>query len=142
MKILIAGLGYAGNRFLKALKCAEKNQPLYETLSIAYLSKMPKNNDLPFYSTIPEALTLFCPDIIIVTVNDEYHGEILNQLTNYRGFIICEKPLLNKNDDISFLISNLKNIQGFCFDLIERYAQTTIALKKIISEKKLKLEPY
>lgn len=139
MKILIVGLGYAGNRFLRALRYVEKNKKLNAPLSIAYLSKTQKNNGLPFYSTISEALTLFCPDIIIVTVNDEHHGEILNQLATYRGFVICEKPLLNKNDSINFLISNLKNIQGFCFDLIERYAKTTIAARKIISQKKLTL---
>ncbi|WP_419418936.1 Gfo/Idh/MocA family oxidoreductase [Legionella sp. D16C41] len=139
MNILIVGLGYAGNRFLRALQYVASQHQLTSSLSIAYVDKQQKKPDLPYFNTVSTALSSFQPDLIIVTVNDEFHAEILNQLTNFSGFVICEKPLANNKDDLNHLAENLSKISGFCFDLIERYAETTVCLKNYIKEHKLKL---
>lgn len=139
MNILIVGLGYAGNRFLRGLNQITKLNKLQTSLTIAYVDKKQKNSLLPFFPSVTCAITSFKPDIIIVTVNDEFHAEILNQLKNYSGFIICEKPLANVNDDLILLEQNLTNISGFCFDVIERYSDISIKLKNYITEHQLKL---
>ena len=139
MKILIVGLGYAGNRFLNALRYIENTGKLAEPLAIAYVDKGPKKTDLAYFRSMDHALNKFKPHIIIVTVNDDVHADILNQLHSFKGFVICEKPLANRKDDLKLLESNLAQISGFCFDLIERYSEVSIALRDYISQHKLSL---
>jgi predicted dehydrogenase len=139
VKVIIVGLGYAGGRFLRALRYVEKSLQLLQPLDIAYVARNNKHNDLQYFNTLPTAMSDFCPDIVIVAVNDDCHAQILNQLNGFKGFVICEKPLANRQDDLLSLQSSLKSISGFCFDLIERYSQATVELKKFVEQHNLKL---
>lgn len=134
MKILIIGLGYAGTRYLRAFSLSNQ-----EAVTFAYVDKRQVNKELIYFNNVRDALAVYKPAIIIVTVNDEFHAEILNQLCDFRGFVICEKPLCNIKDNLGFLSKNLNQISGFCLDLIERYSEATLALKSCINEQRLTL---
>lgn len=139
MNILIVGLGYAGKRFLRALHYIATMPEVKNSFNIAYVDKKPKNIDLPYFADLTIARQQCQPQLIIVTVNDEFHADILNTLHDFTGFVICEKPLANCNDDLNVLASNLQHISGFSFDLIERYSQAAITLKHYIHDHQLTL---
>ena len=61
--------------------------------------------------------------IVIITVNDANHAGILNKIFSYQGFVICEKLLANSKDNLMEIKGNLLGIQGFYFNLIERYSR-------------------
>ena len=139
MNVLIIGLGYAGHRFLSALHHVEKSANFKHQLNIAYVGRNRQVNTLAYFDSVTAALTEFKPDLVIVTVNDQFHADILNQLAGFSGFVICEKPLANATDDLLKLKNSLSKISGFCFDVIERYSTTAIALKDYVSSERLNL---
>lgn len=134
MKVLIVGLGYAGTRFLEAFKSIDNSD-----IHITYVDKKKTREDIPFFPNITAALSQIKPDVVVVSVTDGDHAEVLLQLKGYKGFIICEKPLVNVNDDLSLLTNSLRNISGFCMDMVERYSRTTEFLKSYVKEEKLRL---
>ncbi len=139
MNILIVGLGYAGKRFLRALHYIETMPEVTTQFNIAYVDKKQKNIDLPYFDDLVIAKERLQPQLIIVTVNDEFHADILNAIHDFRGFVICEKPLANSKDDLTVLTRNLQHISGFSFDLIERYSQAAITLKQYVRDHQLTL---
>lgn len=138
IKILIIGLGYAGNRYLKAFASLEKEFPDI-AFRYAYVSPSKKNTLLSYYPTVTQALKYYSPDLVVVSVADGRHAEVLLQLDGYDGFIICEKPLVNSADDLSCIYSAMQNASGFCMDMVERYSTITGDLKTFIQENQLKL---
>lgn len=139
MNILIVGLGYAGHRFFSALRYVEQFLEFNISLNVAYVGREKQDIELTYFSSVSLALGQFRPDLVIVTVNDQFHANILNQLKNFNGFVICEKPLANSTDDLLKIENNLRKISGFCFDLIERYSEAAIKLKEYVRNKKLNL---
>lgn len=137
MKTLIIGLGYSGTRYLRAFKNTTVIDK--EKIQIAYVSKKNKDNNYIFYSNIEEALKLYTPDIIVICVTDGEHYNVIKKLSSFSGFVICEKPLVNKNDNLENVENCLKSISGFCMDMVERYSDTSIELKRFIHDNKLKL---
>ncbi|MEC2715343.1 Gfo/Idh/MocA family oxidoreductase, partial [Bacillus cereus] len=95
MKVLIIGMGFSGQMFLEAF---QNISPLYNNdIDIAYTSRSQKDIDLVYYPTIESALEVFKPDILVISVNDENHGEVLFSIQNFNGFVICEKPFVDPN---------------------------------------------
>jgi len=139
MNILIVGLGYAGNRFLRAFLHLDEQGYLDEPLKLAYVNRTKRKHTLQYYSSLSEALGAFDPQIVVVSVNDENHADILLQLRGYSGHVVCEKPLVNANNDLEATFDALSSISGFSFDLIERYSLISTSLKNFIEEKGLKL---
>lgn len=139
MNILIVGLGYAGNRFLNAFSELDRSVWGDEPLHVAYHSRSRKRSDLPYYADLQTALQEFDPAIVVISVNDEFHMEIIQELGGYKGFVICEKPLVNTQDDLELLQAKLSETSGFCMDLIERYSEATIILKNYVQEQNLRL---
>lgn len=130
MKILIIGLGYAGNRYRRAFEhiAASTGMPL----ALAYVDRQQKTTDLPYYDCTHRALAEFLPDIVVVSVNDHSHAPVLQQLAGYRGFVICEKPLATPQDDLSVLLEALQHLNGFALDLVERYSDASRQLREWI----------
>lgn len=128
MKILIIGLGYAGNRYRLAFEHIAASTGL--PLSLAYVGRGQKPTDLPYFDSVGQALEAFAPDIVVVSVNDHSHAPVLQQLTGYRGFVICEKPLVTPQDDVSELLAALKHVSGFALDLVERYSDISRQLRE------------
>lgn len=140
MNVLIIGLGYSGTRFLRAFNyLSSKDKSEIRSINLAYVGKHKKKCDLTYFSDINVAITQFKPQIVVVAVNDEFHAEVLNKLHGFTGFVICEKPFVTHNDDLNILRKNLNSISGFCLDLIERYSEASITLKKYIHTHQLKL---
>ncbi|MDA7028183.1 Gfo/Idh/MocA family oxidoreductase [Bacillus sp. CLL-7-23] len=137
MNVLIIGLGYAGTRFLQAF--TQISTTLDQTINIAYVNRTKKRSDIPYFKDVKSAIHQFKPEVVVISVNDENHAEIIKELNDYTGFIICEKPLTQPHDDLVALESHLKNISGFCLDVVERYSDATIALKKYVEQHHLRL---
>ncbi|NEW05801.1 Gfo/Idh/MocA family oxidoreductase [Paenibacillus sp. SYP-B3998] len=137
MNVLIIGLGYAGTRFYNAFNNLELSGK--EKIEIAYVGRRHHRQDLIYYTNIAKALEDFKPQIIVVSVNDGNHGEVIRQLNGYTGFVICEKPFAGIQDNLDLLESSLKNTVGFCLDLVERYSDATIALKQYVNKGQLRL---
>lgn len=138
MNILIIGLGYAGIRFLEAFKSIDSSS-IRGGMCVAYVGKRKTQIDIQFYADIASALAEMKPEVVVVSVTDGAHAEVLHQLEGYSGFVICEKPLVNSSDDLNLISSSLKHISGFCMNLVERYSDTTEYLKHHVEKQKLKL---
>lgn len=139
MNVLIAGLGYAGTRFLQAFSYVNENRPGNEKINIAYVNRNPKRNDIRYFQDIETAVGQFCPDVIVVSVNDEFHMDVIKRLNGFKGFIVCEKPLANTRDDLEAVEAKLSGASGFCLNLIERYSDAAIALKEYVEKHGLRL---
>lgn len=128
MKILIIGLGYAGNRYRRAFEHIAASTGMQ--LSLAYVGRNQKPTELPYFNNIGVALTAFVPNIVVVSVNDRNHAPVLQQLAGFRGFVICEKPLVTPRDDLGTLLEALKNVSGFALNLVERYSDASRQLRE------------
>ena len=130
MNILIIGLGYAGLRFQRAFEHLASRYPL----KLAYCSRRQKNSSLPYYPHLKEALRELKPEIVVVCANDIQHANVLAELADYNGFILCEKPLLVPGDNLPGLAAGLKAANGFALDLVERYSEATALLKAMVQQ--------
>lgn len=128
MKILIIGLGYAGNRYRRAFEHIAASTGL--PLSLAYVGRQQKPTELPYFDSVGRALQEFAPDIVVVSVNDHSHASVLQQLAGYRSFVICEKPLVTPQDNLDQLLGALEHISGFALDLVERYSDVSRQLRE------------
>ncbi|UTW08212.1 Gfo/Idh/MocA family oxidoreductase [Pseudomonas benzenivorans] len=128
MKILIIGLGYAGNRYRRTFEHIAASTGL--PLSLAYVGRRQKTTELPYFDSVNQALQRFAPDIVVVSVNDHSHAPVLKQLAGYRGFVICEKPLVTPKDDLAAISAALSQVSGFALDLVERYSDASRQLRE------------
>ncbi|HBX54606.1 Gfo/Idh/MocA family oxidoreductase [Pseudomonas sp. UBA2684] len=128
MKILIIGLGYAGNRYRRAFEHIAASTGL--PLSLAYVGRRQKPIELSYFDSVGRALEMFTPNIVVVSVNDHSHAPVLRQLAGYRGFVICEKPLVTPGDDLNELFGALEHVGGFALDLVERYSDASRQLRE------------
>ncbi|GKQ40548.1 Gfo/Idh/MocA family protein [Streptomyces sp. A012304] len=139
VKVLIAGMGYAGSRFLKALRGLDGPQGVGADLEIAYHARHRTREDIPYFPSLKQALTDFAPDLVIVAVTDSAHAEILTGLAGYRGFVLAEKPLTSRHDDLGAVTDALRDVSGFAMDLVERYSDATAALRDHVRRHRLSL---
>ncbi|MEU9985048.1 Gfo/Idh/MocA family oxidoreductase [Streptomyces sp. NPDC050856] len=133
MRVLIVGLGYAGSRFRTAFRNTG------EPVSFAHVGRTRAATDIPYYDSVPGALAGFRPDVVVVTVPDEAHASVLNELSGYEGFVVAEKPLTTSRDDLTSVESALAKVSGFCLDLVERYSEATVLLRDHIRREGLEL---
>lgn len=129
MKVLIIGMGYAGNRYRRALTELRSE---FDVLEVAYVSRSLKPCPEPGYTNVARALREFRPDMVIVTVNDVYRAEVLAELTEYHGPIVCEKPLVTTADDLEEIAARFEGREGFYVSQIERYSRAAIHLKQFV----------
>lgn len=138
MKVLIIGLGYAGNRYLRAFQALQGRPDCPET-QLGYVSPAPKSSSEPHFPTVAEALDDFSPEIVVVTVNDIYHAQVLDELAAFRGTIICEKPLLTPTDDLSHTLDLFGGRDNFFVAQVERYSPLAETLRKQIADNQWQL---
>ncbi|MDC9596104.1 hypothetical protein [Xenorhabdus anantnagensis] len=137
MKVLIIGMGFSGKIFVESFN---KISHEYENgIDIAYTCRTEKNINLVYYPTVKSALELFNPDVLVISVNDENHGEILSLIKDYKGFVICEKPFVDSNFKLNTAEYLLKNASGFCLNMVARYTKASRLLKKYVEDNNLKL---
>ncbi|MEV5341954.1 Gfo/Idh/MocA family oxidoreductase [Streptomyces sp. NPDC052676] len=129
VNVLIAGMGYAGTRFLSALRTLDGADEVGAGLRIAYHARHRTREDIPYYGSVKEALAEFRPDLVIVAVTDSAHAAILTALDGYEGFVLAEKPLTSRHDDLDAVAHALRRTSGFALDLVERYSDVTAALR-------------
>lgn len=127
MKVLIIGLGYAGQRFRRAFEHVAASSSL--ALSLAYVGRRQRSTALGYYDRVDGALVDFAPDIVVVSANDVSHAVVLDQLTGFEGFVICEKPLTTPADDLTQVQAGLASISGFAMNLVERYSDASRVLR-------------
>lgn len=127
MRILIIGLGYAGERFRRAFEHVSNRAGV--SISMAYVGRRQKATSLRYFICIEGALQDFGPDIVVVSVNDVNHADVLRQLVGYQGFVICEKPLVTPADGLDSVHEALSSVSGFALNLIERYSQAAQTLR-------------
>ncbi|MEH7464796.1 Gfo/Idh/MocA family oxidoreductase [Bacillus thuringiensis] len=137
MRVLIIGMGFSGKMFTEAFQSIAS---LYsKEITIAYTSRTKKDIELTYYSNVKESLEKFNPNIVVIAVNDENHGEILSMIEDYDGFVICEKPFVDPNFDLNSVGKLLQNVSGFCLHMVARYSNATRLLKTYVEEHGLKL---
>lgn len=126
MRLLIVGLGYAGQRYRRTFHHLADRLAL--AIDMAYVSRQERSGEaLPYYPDVPNALAAFRPDMVVVSANDHGHVDILRDLAGFRGFVLCEKPLAAPGDDWPRACAGLA--QGFALDLVERYSLASQRLK-------------
>ncbi|KOT32774.1 MULTISPECIES: Gfo/Idh/MocA family oxidoreductase [Streptomyces] len=139
VKVLIAGMGYAGTRFRSALRSLAGPRELGLDIEIAYHARHRTVEDIPYFPTVEGALREFEPDLVIVAVTDSAHAEILTRLKGYRGFVLAEKPLTSAHDDLDAVTSALSDVSGFAMDLVGRYSEASVALRDHVHRHRLTL---
>ncbi|MFE2263182.1 Gfo/Idh/MocA family protein [Streptomyces griseosporeus] len=140
LNVLITGMGYAGTRFLNALRTLDGADEAAGTgLRLAYHARHRTREDIPYYASVKEALADFRPDLVIVAVTDSAHAEILTALDGYEGFVLAEKPLTSRHDDLHAVRHALRRTSGFALDLVERYSDATTALRDYVRGHQLRL---
>lgn len=138
MKVLIVGLGYAGQRYRRAF-CHLAGK-LSLTLDMAYVGRHERSGEtLPYYPDVPQALDDFHPDVVVVSVNDHGHVGILRDLAGFKGFVLCEKPLAAPGDDWPSACAGLAQARGFALNLVERYSGATQRLKDRVAQQEWSL---
>lgn len=133
MKVLIIGLGYAGQRYLRSF--IHLGIELDIPMQFSYVGRHKRSEALPYFDKVSEAVNTFCPDIVVVSVNDHSHVKNLKELQYFNGFIICEKPLAIPNENWTDFKNSLVNIKGFALDLVERYSEATQKLRDEIKRR-------
>jgi predicted dehydrogenase len=133
VRILIVGLGYAGTRF----RIAFQNTGI--PCEFAHVGRRRRDSGIPYYSSLPQALGEFRPDVVVVTVPDAAHAEVLGELAGFEGFVVAEKPLTTSRDDIGAVESAMAKTSGFCMDLVERYSEAAVRLRDHVREQGLSL---
>jgi len=131
MKVLIIGLGYAGERFRRAFEYAGSQAGV--SVSLAYVGRQQKPTALRYFDRIDSALQDFNPDIVVVSVNDISHASVLRELAGYQGFVVCEKPLITPADNLQSVRTELDEVGGFALNLVERYSDATQALRNWVA---------
>lgn len=137
MRILIIGLGYAGERFRRAFEHVASRAGV--TVAMAYVGRRQKTTSLRYFDCIGGALREFAPDIVVVSANDVNHADVLRQLAGYQGFVICEKPLVTPADELDGVHAALSSLSGFALNLIERYSQAAQTLRRWVARHGWKL---
>lgn len=93
-RVLVVGHGYAGRRFLRAMRyLIDRGAPL-EVVGICESKPTRHVADVPCYVDLPIALDASQPTVICVTVNESAHLAVFEDLAAYRAsLILTEKPL-------------------------------------------------
>jgi predicted dehydrogenase len=98
-RVLILGFGYAGRRFAQALRHLEDDERGTAKLAAICDVAAPARDAAthiatPVFDCLERAMEAVHPTVVVVTVNEEAHAEVLHGLAPYRPrAILCEKPL-------------------------------------------------
>lgn len=123
--ILIVGGGFSGKRFLKIIQhinTREKN--IKYNLAVVDTNKdvaFSFGDNVSFYITIDEAFAQKKFDVVIITVNECSHYEILKKIARTKvSLILCEKPLVETVMQAEEIEHVLK--QPLSMNMVERFS--------------------
>ena len=135
-KICIIGAGYMAQEYLKVLT-SFKNIEIVGIVgkSISNLKKILKIKKIKVFKNIDEMYSKTKAHGVICAVNETSAYDVLYNLSKYRWFILCEKPLgLNYSE--SKKIKKLKNNKKLFVALNRRYFSSTQILEKLLKKDK------
>lgn len=125
LSVLLIGRGYAGERFLRAVRYLQQIEPGLLALA-GVVDRHPERlhglDGLPAYADLGEALAASHPQVAIVTVNETAHHDILLQLAATGvPAVICEKPLTRTLAEAEALAPHFRG-RFFSLNLVERFS--------------------
>lgn len=93
-RVLVVGHGYAGRRFVRAMRhLTHLGSPL-DVVGICDPNPTRHVPDVPCYTDLPSTLDDLQPTVVCVTVNENAHLAVFEHLAAYRAsLILTEKPL-------------------------------------------------
>ena len=116
------GYGYAGTRFLRALRYLRTVSPNLITEIAICDRRVTDINDLPQYRNLEQAIIDFNSNIAVVTTNECEHFAILKILENSKvKIILCEKPLVETLEQAN-QCAEMFNTKLLSVNLVERYS--------------------
>ena len=119
------------SELLRKLFEKQKGVLIYKILT---RSKNNSNTKYKFCSSIED---LFDSDIIVISSPTPTHSFYLSKLTNFKGYIFCEKPIVSTKNEIERLLLNKKiNKNYFYTNFNFRFSVFSDLLKKIHYGKK------
>lgn len=138
MNVLIVGMGFAGQLYYDALSYFQKSGT---QISLAYCSNNNKDMDIPFYDDLQDGIIKHKPNLIIICTNDIYHIDILKELSNYKGIILCEKPFVSNENELKLAQRFInKNHQTLILSTVIRFSLASQTLKSFIDRNSLNIK--
>lgn len=123
-RTMIVGNGRAGGRFIRALgygECAAR----FEVIALVDIdpARLPDKVGFGTYTSLSAALEREQPDVVIVTVNEDFHFEILETALAAPSVrhIVCEKPLTRTLEEFLELAPQTRGIP-ISVNFVERYS--------------------
>lgn len=122
-KLLLIGLGFAGNRFRKVIEYYSNR---YEIAGIADIEQNALNEidgKYPKFTNLDKALSSVAFDTAVITVNEVAHFSVLRKIikVNKKNVILSEKPLLSTIEELRILNDDLLDTD-ISVNLVERYS--------------------
>lgn len=137
MNILIIGMGFAGTLYKDALSYLQQKN---RAINIGYQSKSDKGLDIDYYPTIEVALKNHAPSLIILTVNDIFHFEVLEKLKNFEGTILCEKPLVANQIELNKVKQFFSSKTTLVLSTVIRFSLASQVLKNFLYNKNFSIK--
>ncbi|WP_248925210.1 Gfo/Idh/MocA family protein [Paenibacillus hamazuiensis] len=110
MKVLLVGLGAAGFSWYKKLKRQGGfNIAVVET-NAGHRSKL-EGDEVPFYTTIEEALDRELPDFVINATPPQVHTAVNNLAFDHRLPVLCEKPISFRYEESAAVVRRAEKEQ-------------------------------
>jgi predicted dehydrogenase len=121
-RALVVGHGYAGKRFVTALRHLAGAGAPVELVGVCDRSATRLPAGVAGFTDLADALRTLRPSVICVTVNESDHLAVYEQLASYhRALVISEKPLTTDSRHID---RAREVLGGHCFamNLVERFS--------------------
>ncbi|WP_431897573.1 Gfo/Idh/MocA family oxidoreductase [Micromonospora haikouensis] len=121
-QVLIIGHGYAGRRFLTALRYLRREGLPVDVVGVVDIRPDHLPADLPCYLDLDTALRELRPTVVCVTVNEAAHAEVFRALGRLdRVLVLAEKPLVADQRDEESVVASLRQ-HMFSMNLVERFS--------------------
>ncbi|MGC2378878.1 MAG: Gfo/Idh/MocA family oxidoreductase [Mycobacterium sp.] len=121
-RAMVIGFGYAGRRFARVLEHISRDHDLPVELVGVVERKLVEVDGLPVFGTVAHGLRESAPDVVCVSVNEEQHEAVFDELADYGpSLVLSEKPLTT---DLASAVRVVKNLRGhqFSMNLVERFS--------------------
>lgn len=121
-RVLVVGHGYAGRRFVTALRhLADTGVPV-ELVGVCDRNPVRLPADVAGFTDLAEALRVLSPSVVCVTVNEAEHIAVYERLRHLpRALVISEKPLTGRPHDLPMATASLAG-HVFAMNLVERFS--------------------
>ncbi|WP_431201383.1 Gfo/Idh/MocA family protein [Bradyrhizobium betae] len=138
-RVLLVGLGRAGQRFKRALDYIQSSTPSLLVLA-GIVDADPRRAfahapDVPAFTEVDEAVNAALPDAAIVCVSEESHFDVLRALAvSPVKVILCEKPLTATLRQAEQLEEVLRG-KRLSLNMVERFSPVVPACMRWLAER-------